>query len=332
MSDMRHDAHYSWLPVDPATKRPLVPWKVLCSRLPTPAEVQTWKEHWPNAGIGYITGAISNLLVIDADSPAAIAEVEGSCTPTVKTPHGRHYYFQFDGRTGNRARLGRSRAVDVRGHHGYVVAPPTRGYTWMVKPRRQLLELPNEIRHMIGDDQTSRGGGVHSRIGGHTRDLSALIPAYLLDATRYPSRSEQDAAVALALIRRGASDAEVALVLRRGPKALSMRGGSAGYVARTVASARRWAGQPRSRAVIESAELHQNHTTGGRRLYLSLDVGGRRVRTGVTVPARVGDPVWARFRAFDESVRGCDLACVERLVGREVGVELHGVGVWWRSL
>ena len=85
-----------------------------------------WYKKWPDMNIGIVTGKISNLTVIDCDSQEAIesfyAGYNGK-TPNVKTPHGMHFYFQYQEGVRNTARL--TEHIDVRSEGGYVVAPPS---------------------------------------------------------------------------------------------------------------------------------------------------------------------------------------------------------------
>jgi hypothetical protein len=107
-------------------KKPLMQWQELQTRQPTELEVRQWFKQWPDCNIGIVTGKISNLTVIDCDSQEAIesfyAGYQGK-TPNVKTPHGMHFYFQYQEGVRNTARL--TDHIDVRSEGGYVVAPPS---------------------------------------------------------------------------------------------------------------------------------------------------------------------------------------------------------------
>ena len=46
-----------------AQKKPMVNWSMYQNRLPTEEEVTDWWTKWPNAGIGIVTGEISNLVI-----------------------------------------------------------------------------------------------------------------------------------------------------------------------------------------------------------------------------------------------------------------------------
>lgn len=85
-------------------------------------------EHGGCNALGIVTGEISNLSVVDTDSPKAIQEIEGLIeTKDVLQVHtrtgGRHYYFSYcpEVRTSTNGTL----HVDVRNNGGFVLAPPS---------------------------------------------------------------------------------------------------------------------------------------------------------------------------------------------------------------
>ncbi len=94
----------------------------------------------PNVGV--VTGAVSEVVVIDVDSNDARSLVERTCgwprTVTTKTAKGWHLWFRYPGETRNGVRRAET-ALDVRGDGGYVVVPPSRHpsgveYAWDVSP------------------------------------------------------------------------------------------------------------------------------------------------------------------------------------------------------
>ena len=108
-------------------------WKHLQDRFPTDEEVVSWLglENWGRQQYAIITGKISNLVVVDGDSPEAVEWMKNNLPDTpfrVKTSKGEHWYFQYPAghSIGNRARItieGQKLALDVRGEGGYVVGP-----------------------------------------------------------------------------------------------------------------------------------------------------------------------------------------------------------------
>jgi hypothetical protein len=93
------------------------------------AQLRTWFGGAPR-NIAIITGAISGIDVVDADSPETLRRCTAHLPYTpwqVKTARGYHLYYRHPGvHVGNRARLdsryGRL-AIDVRGDGGYVIGP-----------------------------------------------------------------------------------------------------------------------------------------------------------------------------------------------------------------
>ena len=136
---------WSVLPVG-ADKRPFEGWAELQKRRASDAEVDQWRAKWPDAGIGILTGALSGLLVVDLDAKDAesfarakerVTEClpESLVCPIARTRNGgEHWYFRRpESGCGNRARVD-GLPLDVRCDGGYVVAPPTSGYSWVISP------------------------------------------------------------------------------------------------------------------------------------------------------------------------------------------------------
>ena len=122
------DQGLSVIPVKASSKRPYIKWKKYQKQYATPEEVERWWTLWPNANIAIVTGAISKLVVVDADGPKGIQWIWENLPRTgvyVTTAHGMHaYYLLVEGMTvSNAVRL--TTEVDVRGDGGYVVAPPS---------------------------------------------------------------------------------------------------------------------------------------------------------------------------------------------------------------
>lgn len=110
-------------------KVPAIAWKPYQTTRATEAQVRQWFEIDRNVAI--VTGAISGVVVVDADSPEAVAWADEHLDPTpwvVLTAKGHHRYYRKHpfGTVRNKARI-RTRdgriALDVRGDHGYVIGP-----------------------------------------------------------------------------------------------------------------------------------------------------------------------------------------------------------------
>jgi len=115
----------SVIPIRARDKKPAIPsWMPYQQRLATEQEIRTWFAR-ADLNVGIVTGAISKVVVVDADSPEAVAWLSSNHPSPMrtKTGNGRHYFFRHPGtdvRNGTRL-LGMP--LDVRGDGGYVVAP-----------------------------------------------------------------------------------------------------------------------------------------------------------------------------------------------------------------
>lgn len=124
-------------------KVPLIKWAELQDRKPTVKEILSW----PKENLAIITGAISNLVVVDCESREDAEwfwRERGTSSVIVKTRRGYHLYFRHPGGRVRNAQRVEGR-YDVRGDGGYVLAPPSThsegSYQW-VKPMRPTQELP----------------------------------------------------------------------------------------------------------------------------------------------------------------------------------------------
>jgi hypothetical protein len=104
------------------------------------AEVEKWCRTWPDLQWGCVTGPVSNLTVIDADSPQAAAAVEAllpdpGSVVTVKTTSDGHRQFWFPcdldiPQTQINPSLHPDRVewIDVRNEGGFVMLPGSKAY------------------------------------------------------------------------------------------------------------------------------------------------------------------------------------------------------------
>lgn len=117
------DLGFSAIPVPRNRKRPTIAWKGYQVEPAAPEIVRAWAAKPSNIAI--VTGAVSNLIVLDLDDAEAIAEAERRGLPdtlAVSTPRGRHVYFRHPGwELKNRA--GVLPGWDIRGDGGFVIAP-----------------------------------------------------------------------------------------------------------------------------------------------------------------------------------------------------------------
>lgn len=120
--------------------------------------------------MGIITGPLSGVFVLDVDHDAAGAdslfywlEEFGPLpdTPVVSTPHGQHYYFEYDPRV--TGRVGVAPGIDVKSAGGYVVAPPSRlpdssSYFWDVDLTTPIAKAPEWLIECIKRPEFKPGG------------------------------------------------------------------------------------------------------------------------------------------------------------------------------
>jgi len=130
------DKGWSVIPIHPSKKLPLIKWKEYQSRHATEDELHNWFTQFPDAQIAVVTGSISSLIVVDADSEDAqrFCKANNLTSPfAVKTTRGMHYYFthpKHGYRKKNATNLYGVKHLDLRGDGGYVLAPPSHGKKW----------------------------------------------------------------------------------------------------------------------------------------------------------------------------------------------------------
>jgi hypothetical protein len=129
-----------------------------------PRRIHMWHSKWPGANIGMPTGERSGVWVLDLDldrdkgidGPAALEELPGEMpeTLTVRTPRGGlHLYFRHvEGITNSPGGL--PDGIDVRGQGGYVVLPPSAGYSW--EHWAEVAEAPGWLLEMVREKPPAR--------------------------------------------------------------------------------------------------------------------------------------------------------------------------------
>lgn len=137
----------SVIPLHPRSKKPAIPsWREYQKRPPTQEELERRFGNGSHYNIGILTGSVSGIAVLDADSAEAVAWCEANLpkTPTVQTARGRHYYFKYRSGLRNTVKINNGK-LDLRGEAGYVVAPFSEHetgviYAWL--EGRDLDDLP----------------------------------------------------------------------------------------------------------------------------------------------------------------------------------------------
>ena len=202
---------FSIIPVQ-KNKKPLIAWEQFQKRRATEQEVRGWFKEKYESQIAIVTGSISGLVVIDIDDPTA-GEIdrlipEELTVPTAATPGGGfHLYFKAPSETMSN-NTGTVKGCDFRGEGGYVVAPPSAGYTWM--PGRSIFDvtmpsLPLSYISYVFSNALYRGNVTFS-----ANAETPTIPKGLRDETIFHHLNQ--------LVKGGASEAEVrkmALVLAK---------------------------------------------------------------------------------------------------------------------
>lgn len=107
-------------------KSPAVRWKPFQSRKPTLQEISLWDHFFPDANAAIVTGAISDIVVLDIDGLLGLESLALlpplPRTVRVLTGSGLHFYFRHPGgRVANQVSI--LPGIDVRGDGGYVIAP-----------------------------------------------------------------------------------------------------------------------------------------------------------------------------------------------------------------
>ncbi|MBY6212361.1 bifunctional DNA primase/polymerase [Microbulbifer agarilyticus] len=140
------DWGFSVIPIHPDTKVPAIKWKEFQQRRATAEEVTEWFTRWPGEEgmLAVVTGAISGIYVVDADSDDAIKaahELELASPVIVSTKRGRHFYFTHPGddvlrgpQSGTNSKgivWPRIPGLDFRGDGGYALLPPSPNYQWI---------------------------------------------------------------------------------------------------------------------------------------------------------------------------------------------------------
>jgi hypothetical protein len=128
-------------------KKAAIRWTPLQKAAAAAEEIRRWYDEHPEWNLGLITGVSGRVVVVDADSPEAVSFVEATLPRTqmqVLTTKGRHFYFAHPGTVVRNGVKLRSMPLDVRGDGGYVVAPPSTGWTghvyaWIEEPSAEML-------------------------------------------------------------------------------------------------------------------------------------------------------------------------------------------------
>lgn len=153
---------WSVIPIRPGTKEPAIrSWKEFQEKPADEDTIRAWWGEHPEWQIAVVTGRVSGLVVIDCDSESHRrglrnfsdtfrGQIRGDVLNyVISTPsRGSHLYFHYPkGVEHIPCRTGLLPLVDVRADGGYVLAPPSRGYTVVFE--KEIPELPAAILEYI---------------------------------------------------------------------------------------------------------------------------------------------------------------------------------------
>jgi len=176
---------FSVIPVK-KDKRPFVKWEPYQKERAPETLIREWWAKYPGANIGIVTGKISGLTVLDADSTEGKNAIEeflpdSLVVPIVKTPKGWHYYFNHaEGlQTGTRI----LNDCDIRNDGGYVVAPPSKNgssvpYQWEQKLHEKNHFFP-EIPQVLFDIIKQQSFNTNTIIKDISSTLDPLVYAQI---------------------------------------------------------------------------------------------------------------------------------------------------------
>ncbi len=105
-----------------------LPWEAFQRRRARETEVAAWFERPDVGALGLVTGAVSQLVILDFDEPEFVRAFERACpelvaTRTVLTRRGQHLYFHVPPQLAIRSR--KLDGIDLLAGGRYAVAPPS---------------------------------------------------------------------------------------------------------------------------------------------------------------------------------------------------------------
>jgi len=139
-----------------------------------PIIIKGWLEKYPDANIGIATGKVSDIFVVDIDVKNGALGYESlkdlerefdklPATVEVITPsRGRHIYFKYPA-CGIGCKTAVRPGIDARGDGGYVIAPPSKDYTWEVSSHPDevaIAEAPKWLIKLLAEDRKEKTAAV----------------------------------------------------------------------------------------------------------------------------------------------------------------------------
>ena len=187
------DSGWGVLPVKPDEKRPyMTNWLQYTKTKPPKDMVLNWFHALSGAGVGVVTGRVSNMVVLDVESycPTPIEKLL-EMYPTQMYSRtgsgGYHLFYQYPtamARVSNRVKL--MEGVDLRADGGFIVLPPTlhpsgNRYQWV--KRGPLGTFPKSLLDLDSQPKTQQGEGwitdlLHGVSEGGRNDACARLAGY----------------------------------------------------------------------------------------------------------------------------------------------------------
>lgn len=184
---------WSILPVRPDEKRPyMTNWLQYTKTRATKQMVDSWFTNLAGAGVGVVTGKVSNMVVLDVESdcPLSLDELLRKYPTQMVSRSGSggyHLFFQYPpnvGKVSNRVRL--FDWADLRADGGFIVLPPTRHpnggkYEWV--KQGPLGMFPHELLDVQSQPKTQGDGWITEALRGVSEggrnDACARLAGYM---------------------------------------------------------------------------------------------------------------------------------------------------------
>lgn len=177
---------FSVIPLVPKQKYPIIDsWDPYKERLPTEDEVRVWWSKHPNANIGIVTGAVSNLVIVDIDprngGDESMKQLQLPPTYIVKTGGGGwHCYYRPNGKIIPKM-TGYLPGIDILGEKAYALAPPSihdktgLPYEQQVGEIVDIVEAPTWVHAIKQKDEKLWESGINGAPEGKRNETAASL-------------------------------------------------------------------------------------------------------------------------------------------------------------
>lgn len=142
---------WSVIPLRTQGKEPALDWKEFTKRRATDAELSEWFASG-KLNLGIVAGAISGLVVVDADGPVGMSSARAlglTSTTIALTGKGKQFFYRA-GMSSIKNAVRLLPGIDLRSDGGYVVAAPSihpngKRYVWECGPTTKLPPFPANL-------------------------------------------------------------------------------------------------------------------------------------------------------------------------------------------